>query len=187
MDCLDFGSLAINLRDRQHVQTRAQIGGSRASGNRHGPGNKAPSPRATAVASCLSRRCLRDRRRISSHHAHQRIRATILRAMKRAMKSTALIGQINRDAGRQLARYPELLGAPGRIRTCAPASGGRLINPSGTAIDPYGHIQTLRSPRILSGAHRFIAQTIARVAVATGLCARHLRSEDWFRPRAGRW
>ena len=89
------------------------------------------------------------------------------RAMKRAMKSASLIGQIDSYVHRQLVEYPGLLGAPGRIRTCAPASGGRSINTSGTAIDPYGHIQALRSPRILCGAQRFIAQTIARVAVAT--------------------
>ena len=61
------------------------------------------------------------------------------------------------------------MGAPGRIRTCATASGGRSINTSGTAIDPYGRNQTLRRPRILCDAHRFIAQTIARVAVSAGL------------------
>ncbi len=118
----------------------------------------------------------------------KRIRGTILRGMKRGMKADTANRQIDRYADRQLAKFPELLGAPGRIRTCATASGGRSINPSGPAIDPYGYIQALRRPRILSDAHRFIAQTIARVAVATGLfCARHLRSEGWFRLRAGRW
>jgi hypothetical protein len=112
---------------------------------------------------------LHDRRRTSSHHAHQKDSSPILRAIKRAMKSVSLIGQINRDAGRQLARYPGFLGAPGRIRTCAPASGGRSINPSGIAIDPCGYIQALRRPRILCDAQRFIARTIARAAVATGL------------------
>ena len=85
-------------------------------------------------------------------------------------------------------KFPEFLGAPGRIRTCAPASGGRSINRSETAIDPYGYNQTLSRPRILSDTHRFIARTIARVAVATGFFSvRHLRSEGWFRPRVGRW
>ena len=100
---------------------------------------------------------------------NKRIRATILRAMKRAMKLAPLIGRINRDADRRPAKYPEFLGAPGRIRTCAPASGGRSINPSGTAIDPYGYIQALRRPRILCDAHRFIARTIARVALAIAI------------------
>ena len=140
----------------------------------HSPSNGAPSPLSTAVASCLGRRrSMTAGAPLATMHI-KRIRVTIPRAMKRAMKFASLIGQINRDGGRQLAKYPEFLGAPGRIRTCAPASGGRSINRSGAAIDPYGHIQALRRPRILSDAHRFIAQSIARVAVATGLfCAQH--------------
>jgi hypothetical protein len=133
------------------------IDGSRVSGNTHSPSNRAPSPLSTAVASCLSRRCsMTTGAPLATMHT-KRIRAAIPRAMKRAMKFASLIGQINRDAGRQLAKFPEFLGAPGRIRTCAPASGGRSINTSGPAVDPYGYIAALRRPRILSDAHRFIA------------------------------
>ena len=72
---------------------------------------------------------LQSRSGISGPLGSKRIRAAILRAMKRAMKSAPLIRQINRGVERQLVKFPEFVGAPGRIRTCAPASGGRCSIP----------------------------------------------------------
>jgi hypothetical protein len=127
---------------------------------------------------------LHDRRRTSSHHAHQRIRAMSPRAMKRAMKSAPLIGQINGTRTGSLPNIPDFLGAPGRIRTCAPASGGRL---SGTSWPPSPALPTIQrtsDPRIPSGRHVFIPRTIPRGETQRGVRrrgSRHLALR--WRPR----
>jgi hypothetical protein len=146
----------------------AHSDGFRVPGNRHWPGT-GHDPRSRRRLRQPQSSILHDRRRTTSDHAHQKDSSHDPRAMKRAMKSALLTGQIVRPVHEHFVEFPEFLGAPGRIRTCAPASGGRSINPSGTAIDPCGYIQALRRPRILCDAQRFIARTIARAAVATGL------------------
>ncbi len=89
--------------------------------------------------------------------------------MKRAMKSAPLIGQIDPVRRSAACRNPVFLGAPGRIRTCAPASGGWLINRS---VPKWGAMAAF-GPSAGSGfrcdARRFIARTIARATVAVGL------------------
>jgi hypothetical protein len=81
---------------------------------------------------------IHDRRRTSSHHAHQ----------KDSSHDPREINITNRANRRGLwpdglSNFPEFLGAPGRIRTCAPASGGRL---SGTSWPPLPALPSIRGP-----------------------------------------